>query len=53
MLTAAKMLKDAIDKNCKEMGMDPNWEKIWLQLISSYGSDEVICVNFEAGMIAS
>ena len=33
MLTAAKMLKAAIDKNCIEMGMDPNWETISPTLI--------------------
>tara|TARA_R110000803_G_scaffold44899_3_gene94831 strand:+ start:2264 stop:2686 length:423 start_codon:yes stop_codon:yes gene_type:complete len=50
MLTAAKMLKDAIDKNCKEMGMDPKWETN-MATADKYGqgSDEVICVNFEAG----
>jgi len=26
MLTAARSFKAAIDKNCKRMGMDPDWE---------------------------
>jgi hypothetical protein len=26
MLTAAREFKAAIDKNCKRMGMDPDWE---------------------------
>ena len=29
MLTAAREFKAAIDKNCKRMGMDPDWETIF------------------------
>jgi len=50
MLTAAKMLKAAIDKNCKEMGMDPNWETNMATADKyGYGSNDTIVVNFEAG----
>ena len=37
-------------KNCKKMGMDPKWETNMATADKyGYGSDEVICVNFEAG----
>jgi hypothetical protein len=50
MLTAAKMFKEAIDKTCIEMGMDPNWEtNIATADKYEYGSNKVIVVNFEAG----
>jgi hypothetical protein len=50
MLTAAKQFKAAIDKNCKRMGMDPDWETNIL-LDSEYQgtSNKVIVVSFEAG----
>ena len=50
MLTAAKMFKEAIDKTCIEMGMDPNWEtNIATADKYEYGCNKVIVVNFEAG----
>jgi hypothetical protein len=50
MLTAAREFKAAIDKNCKRMGMDPDWETNIL-LDSEYQgtSNKVIVVSFEAG----
>jgi hypothetical protein len=50
MLTAARSFKAAIDKNCKRMGMDPDWETNIL-LDSEYQgtSNKVIVVSFEAG----
>ena len=52
MLTAAKQFKDAIDKNCRRMGMDPDWETNIL-LYKDYNndsqSDKIIVVSFEAG----
>jgi len=50
MLTAAKQFKAAIDKNCRRMGMDPDWETNIL-LDSEYQgtSNKVIVVSFEAG----
>ena len=50
MLTAAREFKAAIDKNCKRMGMDPDWETN-INLSKDYfgDSDKVIVVYFEAG----
>ena len=52
MLTAARQFKDAIDKNCRRMGMDPDWETNIL-LYKDYNndsqSDKIIVVSFEAG----
>jgi hypothetical protein len=50
MLTAAREFKAAIDKNCKRMGMDPDWEtNILLDKEYQGNSDKVIVVSFEAG----
>ena len=50
MLTAAREFKAAIDKNCKRMGMDPNWEtNILLDKEYQGDSNKVIVVSFEAG----
>ena len=52
MLTAAREFKAAIDKNCKRMGMDPDWETN-INLSKDYfgdsDSDKIIVVYFEAG----
>ena len=52
MLTAARQFKNAIDKNCRRMGMDPDWETNIL-LYKDYNndsqSDKIIVVSFEAG----
>jgi hypothetical protein len=51
MLTAARLFKTKIDKVCKEMGMDPEWETS-ICLYKDYTdskSDKIIVVNFEAG----
>ena len=50
MLTAAKQFKAAIDKNCRRMGMDPDWEtNILLDKEYQGDSNKVIVVSFEAG----
>ena len=52
MLTAAREFKAAIDKNCKRMGMDPDWETnimLYKDYSSDSNSDKIIVVNFEAG----
>jgi hypothetical protein len=50
MLTAAREFKAAIDKNCKRMGMDPDWEtNILLDKEYQGHSNKVIVVSFEAG----
>jgi len=50
MLTAAREFKAAIDKNCKRMGMDPDWEtNILLDKEYQGSSNKVIVVCFEAG----
>lgn len=51
MLTAAREFKAAIDKNCKRMGMDPDWEtNITLDTPDKEGGQsKVIMVSFEAG----
>ena len=52
MLTAAREFKAAIDKNCKRMGMDPDWETnimLYKDYNSDSDSDKIIVVNFEAG----
>jgi hypothetical protein len=50
MLTAAREFKAAIDKNCKRMGMDPDWEtNILLDKEYQGTSNKVIVVSFEAG----
>ena len=50
MLTAAREFKAAIDKNCKRMGMDPDWEtNILLDKEYQGESNKVIVVSFEAG----
>ena len=38
MLEAARMFKKAIDKNCRRMGMDPDWETN-IMLYKDYNSD--------------
>lgn len=51
MLTAAKQFKSAIDKNCKRMGMEPDYEtNIVLDAPNkSAEQSKVITVMFEAG----
>ena len=52
MLTAARQFKDAIDKNCRRMGMDPDWETnicLYKEYNSDSQSDKIIVVSFEAG----
>jgi len=52
MLTAARSFKAAIDKNCKAMGMDPDWEtniSLYKDYNSDSNSDKIIVVSFEAG----
>ena len=52
MLSAAKMFKKAIDKNCKRLGMDPDWETnilLYKDYNSDSKSDKIIVVSFEAG----
>ena len=52
MLTAARSFKTAIDKNCKAMGMDPDWEtniSLYKDYNSDSNSDKIIVVSFEAG----
>ena len=52
MLTAAKMFKKAIDKNCKRLGMDPDWETnilLYKDYCGDSKSDKIIVVSFEAG----
>jgi hypothetical protein len=50
MLTAARQFKAAIDKNCRRMGMDPDWEtNILLDKEYQGSSNKVIVVCFEAG----
>ena len=52
MLTAARSFKAAIDKNCKAMGMDPDWETnilLYKDYNSDSNSDKIIVVSFEAG----
>ena len=51
-LTAARSFKAAIDKNCKRMGMDPDWETnicLYKEYNSDSNSDKIIVVSFEAG----
>ena len=52
MLTAARSFKAAIDKNCKAMGMDPDWEtniSLYKDYNGDSNSDKIIVVSFEAG----
>ena len=52
MLTAARQFKDAIDKNCRRMGMDPDWETnicLYKEYNSDSQSNKIIVVSFEAG----
>jgi len=53
MLTAARSFKKAIDYNCREMGMDPDWETnicLYKDFSDSTSkSDKEIVVSFEAG----
>ena len=52
MLEAARMFKKAIDKNCRSMGMDPDWETnilLYKDYNSDSKSDKIIVVSFEAG----
>jgi len=52
MLTAARSFKAAIDKNCRYMGMDPDWETnicLYKEYNSDSTSDKIIVVSFEAG----
>ena len=54
MLTAAKLFKKEVDKQCRHMGQDPHWETNMLTYGRQHGSkgsysDKRICVNWEAG----
>jgi len=54
MLTAAKLFKKAVDKQCRQIGQDPHWETNMLTYGRQHGSkgsdfDKQICVNWEAG----
>ena len=51
-LTAARQFKAAIDYNCKEMGMDPDWEtniSLYKYYNDDSNDDKIIVVSFEAG----
>lgn len=54
MLTAAKLFKKEVDKQCRHMGQDPHWETNMLTYGRQHGSkgsnfDKQICVKWEAG----